>query len=76
MGQASKLIDYSDEWTANVQVSRARKILVNPNGRGYDEDNRVIDAEGVELEVTLRASDPEKLADKVAIVLGTVEKDN
>ena len=76
MGQMDKLVDYTDEWTATVKVSRGQKVLVNTNGRGYSEDNRVVSEEGSVLSVTLRASDPEKLADKVGIVLGTVEKDN
>ena len=74
MGQMDKLVDYTDEWTANIKVTRGQKVLVNPNGRGYSEDNRVVSEEGNVLSVTVRASDPEALSDKVGIILGTIEK--
>lgn len=75
MGQMDKLVDYTDEWSAEIEVKRGRKILVNTNGRGYADDNKIIADTGRVLKIELKASSPEALADKVGIILGTIESE-
>lgn len=71
--ELARLVDYHDDWVAEVKVSRKQSILVNPNGRGYSEDNRIITGDTEVFAVTVRATSAEKLAAKVTAVLGVVE---
>ncbi|AEQ20970.1 hypothetical protein E3_0560 [Rhodococcus phage E3] len=71
--ELARLVDYHDDWVAEVKVSRKQSVLVNPNGRGYNEDNRIITGDTEVFAVTVRATNAEKLTAKVAAVLSVVE---
>lgn len=73
MGNEAKLVDNLDEWTATITVHRGQKVLINPNGRGYDDDNKIITDQNTELEVTVKATSPTKLAAKIAVIMDTLE---
>lgn len=72
---SEKVVSKKSEFQATIEVTREVRAVINPNGRGYTEDNVVRYLNDGVLKVTIKAGTPEALAAKVAVVLGTIEED-
>lgn len=70
---SEKVVSQQVHYKAVVHVVREGVVVINPNGRGYAEDN-VERSVGTEvLSVTVRAATPEKLRLKVEQMLLTMD---
>lgn len=72
----NKVVSEKSELQAHIKVTREIRAVVNPNGRGYAEDNVTKYLNDEVLEVTVKADTPSKLAHKVAVMLATIEADD
>ena len=70
-----KVVAEKSEYKAHIKVTREIRATINPNGRGYSEDNITRYLNDEVLEVTVKAADPEALTAKVEVMLGTIEED-
>lgn len=73
---AERIVSQKAELQAKVKVTREIKAVVNPNGRGYSEDNVTKYLNDEVLEITVKADTALALRTKVDIILSTIEEEN
>jgi hypothetical protein len=72
---SEKVVSQRAEFQAEISVTRQIRAVISPNGRNYAEDNVTRYLNDGVISVTIKAGSAEKLAEKVSIVLGTIEED-
>lgn len=72
---AEKIVSQKAELQAEVHVVRKVRAVINPNGRGYDEDNvtKYLDHEVTKFSV--KAGTAAELRTKVDVMLSTIDEE-
>ncbi len=73
---AERIVSQKAELQAEVKVTRQIKAVINPNGRGYSEDNVTKYLNNDVLTVTVKAANAVDLRTKVDIIMSTIEEEN
>lgn len=72
----AKMVTESLVYTAKVKVYKEHVAVINPNGRGYDEDNVEKTVSNEVVEITVRAKTLNGLANKVAAIVAMGEDED
>lgn len=67
------IVDDSTVYEAEVKVLQKGKVVINPNGRGYKDDNVTRAVEDRVLHITVQAKTPTHLRQKVVAILQTLD---
>lgn len=70
-----KVVSQKSEFQATIKVTREIRAVISPNDRNFMADNVIKYLNDEVLEITVKAATPAKLADKVGVIMGTIEED-
>lgn len=73
---AERVVSQKAELQAEVHITRQIKAVINPNGRGYSEDNVTRYLNDEVLKVTVKAGTALELRTKVDIIMSTIDEEN
>ena len=72
---AEKIVSQKAELQAEIKVTREIKAVINPNGRGYSEDNVTKYLNDEVTKFTVKAATPQELRTKVDTILSTIDNE-